>query len=264
LLNAWNVTAVAGPDGIAARAWANTGTYTILALFNTIARGGSDDLEAASIGNPGGTAVITPRFSNFDPAHTSSAGGGSIAQGQNNQSAAPVFTGACRNDFHEAKDSPTVDAGMDDPATGDRDIDGDPRKIGATDIGADELVPPGPADPCAPPSAEPSSAPTTTTPMTPPRDLTAPAFVSASARVRRHRVTLRYRLSEPARVAFTVRRCGRKCKRVGRLSQQGHVGLNSKRWQRKLKAGRYRALLVATDSAGNRSRVTQLGFRVRR
>src|SRR5436190_23486811 len=82
-----------------------------------------------------------------------------------NQSASPVFDGVCCGNFHEIAGSPTIDAGQNDGANGSTDIDGDPRMIGVTDIGADELVPP-----AAPGGAS----------ATPPRDTTAPVFASAS------------------------------------------------------------------------------------
>ena len=101
--------------------------------------------------------------------------------------------------------------------------------------------------------------------------------------------TFTYGLSEPARVVFTIalRKNGRKvggkcvrqtpanrhkpkCKRfstVGRFAQSGHSGKNTKSFsgrigKKALKPGSYRATLVATDPAGNRSKPRTLSFKV--
>jgi hypothetical protein len=98
-----------------------------------------------------------------------------------------------------------------------------------------------------------------------------------------------YSLSEPARVVFTLerkssgRRVAGKCvkatksnkgkpkctrlTRVGRFAKQSVAGKNVKRFsgkigKRTLNIGRYRATLVATDPAGNRSLAKQLSFTV--
>jgi CSLREA domain-containing protein len=142
-----------------------------------------------------------------------------------------------------------------------------------------------------------------------PPDTTRPRFLSASLRPtvfavnRRGRAevpvaaakrgtTFRYRLSEDARVVFTIaralpgRRVGGACRkptarnrtrprciryvrvRRGRFAATAHAGANRKRFsgkigRRALKPGRYRASLVATDAAGNASRPPKrLTFRV--
>jgi hypothetical protein len=101
--------------------------------------------------------------------------------------------------------------------------------------------------------------------------------------------TLRYSLSEAARVTFTIerktrgRRVARRCRkptrknrkskrctryaRVGAFRQQSVAGSNRKRFSGKigrkgLRPGGYRALLVAVDAAGNRSKAKSVGFRV--
>ena len=143
-----------------------------------------------------------------------------------------------------------------------------------------------------------------------PPDTTRPRFLSAALRPtvfavnRRGRAevpvaaaakrgtTFRYRLSENARVVFTIaralpgRRVGRACRkptarnrtrprctryvrvRGGRFAATARAGANRKRFsgrigRRALKPGRYRASLVATDAAGNASRPPKrLAFRV--
>jgi hypothetical protein len=127
----------------------------------------------------------------------------------------------------------------------------------------------------------------------PPRDTTAPAFLSLSLKPARFTVkkgtTFSYGLSEAARVRFTVarrasgrrvrgkcvkparsnRRKGR-CARfpvAGRFAADAIDGANTKRFAgriggRPLKPGRYRATLVATDAAGNVSAPARVSFRV--
>lgn len=99
----------------------------------------------------------------------------------------------------------------------------------------------------------------------------------------------RYTLSEPARVTLNLqrarpgRRSGRRCvapsprlrqanrcirfSTVGTLRRTGTKGVNSIRFtgrigKRALRAGRYRAVISATDPAGNRSRLRSAGFRI--
>lgn len=98
-----------------------------------------------------------------------------------------------------------------------------------------------------------------------------------------------YSLSEAARVTFTVqrksagRKVGRSCRkptrrnkakrrcsryvRAGAFAAQAAAGANRRPFSgmigsRSLKPARYRALLVATDAAGNRSKPKSVGFRV--
>jgi virginiamycin B lyase len=87
-------------------------------------------------------------------------------------------------------------------------------------------------------------------------------------RVRRLRVsagrTLRYSLSERARVRVSIARKGRKgrFRRVRGFRQRGKVGRNRRRLKSELAAGSYRATVRATDALGNTSR-RRVRFRVR-
>jgi hypothetical protein len=117
-------------------------------------------------------------------------------------------------------------------------------------------------------------------------DTTAPAFLSASmkpktfainrkgareklvaAKVKRG-TTFRYRLSEAARVVFTIqRRKGKRFVQAKRFAKVSKAGANTKKFsgrigKRALKPGRYRATLVATDAAKNRSKAKRLLFRI--
>jgi uncharacterized delta-60 repeat protein len=87
---------------------------------------------------------------------------------------------------------------------------------------------------------------------------------------------IRYTLSEPARVVVRIER--RKVKKrkgkkrisfvaVGSFAKAGAAGANSNPFsgrigKKKLKPGRYRAALVASDTAGNSSATTRLPFKV--
>jgi hypothetical protein len=98
----------------------------------------------------------------------------------------------------------------------------------------------------------------------------AETLVSAAKRAKKG-TTFVYTLSEKARVVFTIekRKKGKRARfsRVGRFAQNGKLGVNRKKFsgklgRKKLKAGRYRANLKATDAAGNVSVVKRLSFKV--
>jgi len=97
-------------------------------------------------------------------------------------------------------------------------------------------------------------------------DTTAPVILSASVKPktfrRRHGTTFRYRLSEDARVVLTIKPRKGKAKRLSKASKAGPN--KRKLVTRKLKPGRYRATLVATDAAKNRSKPKRLTFRIKR
>jgi hypothetical protein len=140
-----------------------------------------------------------------------------------------------------------------------------------------------------------ASASTTKTVDTPPAltalSVTRRRFAAASALRRRVKrgTAFRYTLSEPAQVTFTIRRrtIGRrvagkcrpltrknrrrkKCvffKRVGRITVTAKAGRNRTKFSgklrgRRLRPGRYRAVAVATDSAGGKSAPKSVAFRI--
>ncbi|HYH58959.1 MAG TPA: hypothetical protein VD790_07035 [Thermoleophilaceae bacterium] len=104
-------------------------------------------------------------------------------------------------------------------------------------------------------------------------DIVAPDFLAAGLTKTRfragRRTTFVYELSEPATVRFTIerKRSGGGYARRGALTQDAAAGVNKKRFSgrvngRKLKRGRYRATLRATDAAGNESPGERLRFRI--
>jgi uncharacterized delta-60 repeat protein len=71
---------------------------------------------------------------------------------------------------------------------------------------------------------------------------------------------LRFRLSEPARVRFILRR-GR---RTTTLTRSGSAGVNRVRLAKRLKPGRYRLTATATDAAGNSGSSKHVSFTVKK
>ncbi|HEY5977989.1 MAG TPA: choice-of-anchor Q domain-containing protein, partial [Solirubrobacterales bacterium] len=137
-----NVTAIAsGQDsaGIQSRYTdSGSGSHT-LTLINSIVDGASDLRTEDGTGGPGRIVVSN---SNFDSAKPETEG--AIA-GSANQTAPPLVLDAAAGDYREAPGSPTIDAGITDPANGPLDLDAGARAAGsATDIGAYEFLPPPP------------------------------------------------------------------------------------------------------------------------
>jgi hypothetical protein len=101
-------------------------------------------------------------------------------------------------------------------------------------------------------------------------DTTAPVILSASVKPKSFRrkrgTTFRYKLSEKANVAFTIQhKKGKRYVKAKKFSKASKKGANKLKFvTRKLKPGRYRATLVATDAAGNHSKAKRLKFRVKR
>jgi hypothetical protein len=130
-----NVTAIATGSGSFAASYRVVGTGTIsLTAKGVIARGVAGDVRAS--GSGGGSTAITIDHSNFATTDTS-LGGGTITDGGNNQTTAPLLAA---DNVHQLSGSPTIDSGAVDGSSGSTDVDGQPRTIGsAPDIGADEL-----------------------------------------------------------------------------------------------------------------------------
>jgi hypothetical protein len=138
-----NDTIVASGTGSIGIALFVTKPATALTIHatNTIATAATD---VSAAGTPESTPAIALDHSNLDTFEgpvTSTAG----------QSAPPLFADAAAGDYHELGASPTVDAGVNDPANGEFDLDGGPRALSGhpgcgpaaagptTDIGAYEL-----------------------------------------------------------------------------------------------------------------------------
>jgi hypothetical protein len=119
----------------------------------------------------------------------------------------------------------------------------------------------------------PAGSPLAPPPPGPTIDSTPPRITNLSVSPRRfkRRTVFHYTLSEPATVRFGIarRRGGTRYKRLGKLAQAGALGANTRPFQcviggRRLRAGRYRARVVARDPAGNYSRPAKARFRIAR
>jgi len=287
-----NVTAVA--DGAGARAIhissksGGGGTIceeeTSVELRNVIARGAGSDLSAFGDGLVECTATFNVGHSNYRSSAVSLNGSGGAAlldQGGNQTGVEPLLA---PDRFHQLAGSPTIDAGFVSLGSGPTDIDGEPRSQGSVpDIGADEFPPPPqpPTDTSAPVGSRLRFTPR----LFRPKRKRGPSIAAASAKKRRKRSRrtsrVSYRLSEDARVRFTVRRrrigrrkgkrCllgkrarrrrkAKKCKRFvrvrGAFTHTGSQGANRFRFSgyvrgRRLRPGAYRMVGVPTDAAGN-------------
>ena len=290
-----NVTAIAtGANSVAVRSNAAFGAQATVNAINTIADGTLDDVSAQSNGSAGTTATVNIGYSNFATSSASGTGASvNPSPAGSNQTAAPGFVDRAAQNYHQAAGSPTIDAGITDPANGALDFEGEPRALGAsTDIGADEFVPLAPPPP--PPPPPPPDAPVVVSDASMLRTRFAvgagPTALFAARRRRPPRGTeLRYTLSEPAqvRIAFERllpgRRVGRSCRAlsrrvrryrrctravpVGTLLRRGLMGRNRTAFsgrigRRALRRGNYRATITATDTGGNTSVPRRLTFTI--
>jgi plastocyanin len=87
-------------------------------------------------------------------------------------------------------------------------------------------------------------------------DTSLPRVARASAKTRGRTATVRFRLSEKAKVRLKLTGAARKTvtKSLGKGSRSLKL--------RRLKPGRYRATLTATDAAGNKGRAAKARFRI--
>ena len=285
-----NVTTVgSGASGKGLTVSTDGTANTTIDARNVIAQGGSGatskDVQAYNFESPTSTATIDFAHSNYDstcevvslsPTLTCGDGGSGVSitdPGSGaNQTAAPVFIDA---EFHQAPESPTVNAGSADASTGVGDLDGDPRSLGAAmDIGADEFVPPPPppdgdgdgtpdaSDACpgeagpasnggcpvpAPPSdpgggteTPPEGPIVEDTPKTPPTDQRAPETTIKRTKMRGDDATLRFVADEPDSSFL----CG--------IDRKKLRPCTSPKRYRNLDEGKHKVLVVAIDAAGNR------------
>ena len=114
-----------GPEssGLALYVALSTATITLQAV-NVIADAATDVNVSAT---PGGNGSVVLDHSNFDTSKGSVTGTG-------NQTAPPVFVDAAGGDFHQRIGPPTVDAGLNDPANGTTDLEGQPRAFGGPNV----------------------------------------------------------------------------------------------------------------------------------
>jgi hypothetical protein len=130
-------------------------------LSNSIARGAGFDISVSTDADPKTAAIVNADHSNYATVQINNGGGGSTttvtpAGSATNQTGAPAFVNAAAGDFRELSGSlATIDRGVDSLLNGITDLEGAPRRLGAsTDIGAYELVPPPTCGPLGASTAE--------------------------------------------------------------------------------------------------------------
>jgi hypothetical protein len=167
-ITARNLTIVG--DGTASSAGAvalsNTAHTASVTLDSSIVRGVGHSLRR---GSTAGTAELTVRYSDYNPANVLEDGVGSITVGEGNINADPQFAGAL--DFHLSGGSPAIDAGnlasFADTLDADEQLrvtDGNGDSVARRDMGAFEhptasAPPPSPPPSDPPPSDPPPSGP---------------------------------------------------------------------------------------------------------
>ena len=269
-----------------------------LNLTNSIIRGVSTPLIAAGTGP--GLAQISASYSDYDSSNNIRMGASATINEANVSNAGEAgFVDAPGGDYRLLPGSPLLDTG--DPASAQGlDLDGNPLVSdgngdgsGRRDLGAFELQPVA-AVGSPPPDGGTAGGADTQAPLVtgfkaaPSLFAVARAGTPLAARVPRG-TRFRYTLSEDARVTTTIQRAlpgrrahgrcmrpaprlrlARRCTRyraVGTLKRSATKGANSIRFtgrigSRTLRPGRYRALITATDTAGNRSTPRTARFRV--
>ncbi len=137
-----NVTAVAH-NGAAIEGYASGTTGgSALNVVNTIARTDPQGLGLwAHTETAGAHSTITVAHSNYAKSVTGGSDAAVFPAG-GNQGTPPSFVEEATGDYRQKAGSVTIDAGLSDAQNGTFDLDGDPRNVGAPDIGADEYVVP--------------------------------------------------------------------------------------------------------------------------
>jgi hypothetical protein len=233
-------------------------------LTNTIIRGVSAPLAATPSG--AGQLKITASYSDYDPSGNHSAGNASISETNVSNVGDARFVDPAAGDYRLLAGSPLIDTG--DPATpqgldlagsplvADGNGDGDARR----DPGAFEFQPAPAGGASQPGGAIPVD-----------RQSPLVSGFRATPSVFVHRTRFRYTLSEAAQVRLRIQRAlaGRhgRYRTVRTLKRTGIKGLNRIKFARRigkrsLRPGRYRAVIAATDAAGNRSTLRRTRFRV--
>ena len=250
-----NVTAIAtGSGGVAIHAEAALKGKATVNAINVIARGAGWGLKAQT-DSSGAETTINVTHSNLSseiPIGTNAL----LSSGGGNQVSPPAFANAATGDYRQTAASPTIGAGLDDPANGAFDVEGDPRQVGTTDIGADEFV-------AAPTNTDTPPPPASSSPTPLPTPVTFAGVKLISTRLSFGGRFITLRLSCPAgtvggcsgRTKLTARRraLGRASFSIG-AGRQGKVRVRASRAGRRLlrRADRLRAkdTNTARDGAG--------------
>lgn len=161
-----------------------------------------------------------------------------------NQTAAPIFKDAANGDFTPAADSPTVDAGKVVGLTGDNDLAGNARVQGAAiDIGAFESTPAAVVNPPAGPIV-----------TLPAPDITGPILTitkKPKSKTTSKKVSVSFKTNETATY---------QCK----LDKGKFKACKSPYKKSKLKVGKHKLQIKATDAAGNVSSTKTIKWTVKK
>ena len=245
------------PDvaGVVATTSASPARNAEVKLTNSVIRGAFNPLGAVATG--AGAAKISASFADYNGNESVTIGAGATIDETHVTNVGDAgFADPANGDYRLRAGSPLVDLGEPDVPQG-LDLEGSPLVADGNgdgfarrDIGAFELQP---ASPQPQPQAD-----------------TQPPVVS-DFRARRPGVS--YKLSENARVTVRVQRrlAGRRARyrTLGKVAKSAMQGANRLKLTRRIRAkavrpGRYRAVIVAVDAAGNRSAPKAATFRVTR
>jgi hypothetical protein len=271
---------VPGVVGVAASNSLASAQNANVNLTNSIIRTGGARLYAFAADGGLGHVGIAASYSDYDPAYNSKSGANAgISQANVSNLGDAGFVDGLSGDWHLSASSPLLDRG--DPATLQGfDFDGNPLVadgngdgIARRDIGAFERQP----EPGAGGGQQGDPVADTQAPLVRGFRATPAVFTIARARTpvatRSARGTrLRYTLSEPARVTVALKRAVKRAghiryRSVGSLRRSGARGANAIRFsgrlgRRALRPGLYRAVIRATDAAGNRSAAKSIRLRI--
>ncbi len=228
-----------------------TGDYddVRVTVRDSVISGFANPWEAkAPTGPTKGNTIVSISFSNY-PAPGVSEGEAFVTEGDGIDHSAPQFVAA--GDYRPAAGSPLIDAGQPTINSSEIDLAGNPRPvdgngdgIAIADIGAFEYQPP-PA--CA------------TDPALCPKDTVKPKISKVKFAFKSGKGgALRMRISEAARINVTLRPRSKKHKVVKlskRVAKAGPVIFEF--GKNRLKPGRYRLIIQATDKSGNKSKLTR-------
>jgi hypothetical protein len=236
-----NDTMIGGPSGFGISISSYSGQTADINLSNVIATGGSGGIRLSSDGT-GAHSIFTADHSNYRSVVLSGSGNrsGTAAGSGTNQTALPIFTNAAAGDFSEAAGSPTIDAGVVDELSGDLDLIGLARTVGAApDIGAYEYVPP------PPPPPPPSSAAA--------KDTTAPK-ITVSKKPKSKTTSKKLKVVFKADETATF-----KCK-----LDKGKFKTCKSPYKKTVKLGKHKLKINATDAAGNVSATKSISWTVKK
>ena len=252
-----NVTAIAtGAGATALGAFASGTRNATVTAVNSIFEG---DVDVYAHESAPADAAVSVTYSQLHTIQQDP--GAQINQDATSVYAYPLFLDFPGGNFHQDAASPTVDKGVDDPANGATDWDGDPRTSGVhTDIGADEYVAPAPAPAPAPtpgpaPALVPAPITTPTTAPAEPRALQAgDVVVLPSARACVSRRSFRIRLRAPKGVTLqraTVLVNGKRSRSVTGKALTAPVDL------RGLPQGRFTVKVTVVTTTGRKVNATR-------